>query len=188
MKFKDFINAAFVRYAAKFLLLFCVLYYGTTAVIALASPGGQYSAFVQNYLDYPGWLRASLLNGAQMLLSVMGYPCSIVGPYHLVLANGNSVQLVYSCLGYGLMSFWAAFVIANSGSIKKKVAWIIGGFCMLWLINVIRIALLLASIHQDWPVPFGLNHHTLFNIAAYLLIFIMIWFFDRSQKKGPVSA
>ena len=148
MNVKDFVASDFFRYTLKFLSAFCILYFSTSAIIAFTSPGGYYSDFVHNYLDYPTLLRASLLNASKILLSIFGYSSRVVGLYHLQLENGSSVQLVYSCLGYGLMSFWAAFVFANKGSAKKKIAWLLTGFLFLWMINVTRIALLLAAIDK----------------------------------------
>lgn len=58
---------------------------------------------------------------------------------------------------------------------------------MLWLINVLRISLLLIAFDKHWSIPFNMDHHTLFNIVAYILIFGMIWFFDKQQKKIGVG-
>jgi exosortase/archaeosortase family protein len=86
------------------------------------------------------------------------------------------------CVGYGVYSFWIAFVMANKGKLLKKVLWIVFGVLGLWLINVVRITLFLTSINKGWPMPLGIDHHTWFNIFAYLLIFLMIWRYDKSMK------
>jgi exosortase/archaeosortase family protein len=80
-------------------------------------------------------------------------------------------------------SFWIAFVAANKGKLSKKILWIVCGVLALWLINVIRITLFLTSINKGWPMPLGIDHHTWFNIFAYLLIFVMIWMYDRSFRR-----
>lgn len=87
----------------------------------------------------------------------------------------------YSCLGYGVTSFWIAFVFANTGSWKRKAAWMIGGAVVLWVINVLRISLVLIGANRNWKFPFGWDQHTWFNIVAYGAIFVMIWVYD---KKG----
>jgi exosortase/archaeosortase family protein len=89
-----------------------------------------------------------------------------------------------SCVGYGVYSFWIAFVAANQGTIYKKMRWIIVGIFLLWLINVLRITLLLVAVNNGWPMPLGIDHHTWFNIAAYLLIFIMIFKYDRTSGQN----
>jgi exosortase/archaeosortase family protein len=99
------------------------------------------------------------------------------------MSGGEGVRMVYSCIGYGVMSFWAAFIIANRGSWKKKTAWIAGGLTAIFLINVLRLSLLLLAAQKHWAIPFGWDHHTWFNIVAYSFIFGMIYFYDRSIKK-----
>jgi exosortase/archaeosortase family protein len=94
------------------------------------------------------------------------------------------VHMVYSCIGYGVMSFWAAFIIVNKGSWKKKFLWVVSGWIAIWCINVVRLSLLILAINKNWQMPLGLDHHTWFTIAAYILIFILIYFYDRSSKKN----
>lgn len=91
------------------------------------------------------------------------------------------------CVGYGVYSFWIAFVAANKGKITSKIKWIVFGLLGLWFINVIRITLFLTAINKGWPMPLGLNHHTWFNIFAYLLIFFMIWWYDKDVSKKNVQ-
>jgi exosortase/archaeosortase family protein len=76
-----------------------------------------------------------------------------------------------------------AFVVANKGRWVKKLIWVVGGLLALWFINTVRITLVLVAINKGWPMPLGIDHHTWFNICAYLLIFLMIWLYDRSFKR-----
>ena len=170
-------------YLLKFLGSFCLLYFGTKAMIGLCVPGGYYSPFLQRYLNYIAVLRESLLYGSKGLLSLFGYHSSIENVYYLNMQGGRSVHLVYSCLGYGIISFWLAFVFANRGSFTKKMVWMLIGFAVIWLINVTRIAMLLLAINKNWHFPLGLDHHTWFNIAAYGCIFIGIYLYDKSAQK-----
>lgn len=153
------------------------------AVIGLSSPDNLYSPFVDRYLNFISPLRFSLLWGAKTFLALWGYASYYRDTYTLSLQSGEGVRMVYSCIGYGVMSFWAAFVIANRGSWKGKILWIAGGLAALWIINALRMALLLLAAKKHWPIPFGWDHHTWFNIAAYALIFVLIYFYDRAQIK-----
>jgi len=90
--------------------------------------------------------------------------------------------MVYKCVGYGVMSFWAAFVIANKATFFRKTFWVIVGWFALWVINCIRILLLLAAIENRWPKNRYLDHHSMFNIVAYSFIFILIYIYTRSSK------
>jgi exosortase/archaeosortase family protein len=169
-------------YFIKFIGMFCLLYFGTKAIIGLTVPGGFYSAFVDRYFDYPALLRSSLLNGTRLLAGVFGFQTYLKDAYHVTMVNGNGVHLVYSCLGYGLFSFWIAFIFANNGDALKKAGWMLGGCVLIWLLNVIRISLVLIGSNQHWEINISLEQHTLFNIVVYIFIFGMIWFFHRGER------
>ena len=94
------------------------------------------------------------------------------------------MHLVYSCVGYGVMSFWIAFILANQVKWQKKIKWIITGVALIFIINVARISLLLVAVNEKWQIFFNMDNHVLFNIAAYILIFTMIYFFDRYERVG----
>lgn len=135
------------------------------------------------YLDFIPAFRNSLLQSSKYFLQLFGYEAYQPDHIHLSLAGSRSVQLVYSCLGYGVMSFWLAFVFANNGSWKKKAAWMLGGSVVLYIINVVRISLTLLGNSKKWHWPFGWDNHTWFNIAAYGAIFLMIWLYDRGGRR-----
>jgi exosortase/archaeosortase family protein len=167
----------------KFLFVFCLLYFGTLAIIGLSTPEGYYSPFTADHLNYINWLRSSFLHTCKGLLSLFGYQSTIVDKYTLRIKNANAIRMVYTCIGYGVMSFWIAFVISNKVIFKKKIIWIFAGLLMIWATNTIRIFLVLIADNKHWSFPFGLDHHTWFNIVAYIFIFILIYLFDRSTSK-----
>lgn len=179
----------YVIYLLKFAAIFCLLYFGSLAVIGLSTPGNNYSQFVDNYLDYISLLRRWLLLAGKGLLSVFGIATVFTDEHTLTFADdtNSGIRMVYSCIGYGVMSFWAAFVLANTGSVWYKSIWLIGGWVALCFLNVMRIFWLMVSIRNGWPVPFGLDHHTVFNIAAYALIFLMIYLYDKRATRNSKS-
>ena len=176
-------NVALVSYLVKFIFSFCILYFGTVAFIGLVSPRGYYLPFLDHYVNYIAWLRASLLYAVSQLVSLTGAQTFDSNIYSIGIKNGSSIHIVYSCLGYGIMSFWTAFIVANTGDWKRKTSWIVSGILLIWCINVLRLFLLLISNNNKWKVPFKIDHHTLFNIMAYGCIFILIYFFDKSGKR-----
>lgn len=177
------INKSVLVYLTKFAAVFSLLYFGTLAIIGLSAPGGYYSGFVDKYLNFIPAFRNSLLQSSRYFLSLIGYEAYQSNNILLNLVGGGSVQLVYTCLGYGVTSFWIAFVYANRVNWKKKLVWIAGGSIILYIINVVRISLTLLSNSRQWHFPFGWDNHTWFNIAAYGAIFCMIYFFDRALGK-----
>lgn len=155
-------------------------YFGTIAVEGVAAPGNYYWPFVEQYLNYPAWLRATLLWGSNIFCGLLGHETFIPDVYHLQLVGGRAVQLVYSCLGVGVMSFWLAFVVANKGRFWKKTFWVLGGILGIWMINVLRISLTLLSNNKKAAIPFDMDNHDFFNVLAYGAIFLLMFLYDRS--------
>lgn len=173
----------FLIYLIKFAAVFCILYFGTLAWIGIAAPGGVYSPFVEKYLDYVSWIKISLVNATGWILSIFGISTLKQPGFLIRFEGGRGVIIAMDCVGYGVYSFWIAFVAANTGTLSRKIKWILFGVLALWFINVLRITLFLTSINKGWPMPLGLDHHTWFNICAYIFIFGMIIWYDKTAKK-----
>lgn len=170
-------------YLLKFAAVFVLFYFGTLGIIGLSSPENEYSPFVARYLNFVDPLRSSILRGASSLLSLLGEKSHRIDRFTLGIADGSAVRMVYSCVGYGVMSFWIALISANAGSWQRKTTWIVGGLFLLWCINVMRISLLVVATSRQWPMPFGWDHHTWFNVVAYGGIFALMYLYDRSTVK-----
>jgi exosortase/archaeosortase family protein len=168
----------FIGFTTKFILLFLFFYGFTILIISLAAPGGIYSSFIQNYFDYVSWIKITLMKGASFIAKLFGYSTHFETGYLVRIKNGRGVYIAYDCVGYGVYSFWSAFVLATATSFFKKLYWLIGGLFLLWIINVIRIGLFLVAINKGWKMPLGIGHHTWYNIFAYTSILIMMYIFN----------
>jgi exosortase/archaeosortase family protein len=182
-----FAEKMFLRFLAIFIAVFLMCYYGTLFLTGVAVPGGMYSPVVEKYFNIASWLRSSLILGAKGFLSILGTETVRIDDYVLRAVGGRGVRIVYACLGFGVMSFWVAYIVANIASIQKKTIWVCGGLLFLWLINVIRISLVLLAGNKGWHFPFGWDHHTWFNIVAYIAIFAMIYFFEKRLKNYSIK-
>lgn len=172
----------FLKFIAVFLGTFAACYYGALFFTGLAVPGGSYSPFIERYFNIASWMRTAIILSSKSLLSLFGISCYRADDYVLRSLSGNGVRIVYSCLGFGVMSFWAAYIIATPAQLKKKVLWFFIGILSLFIINAVRISLVLASAEKGWQFPFGWDHHTWFNIVAYLFIFILIFSYQPKSK------
>lgn len=110
-----------------------------------------------------------------------GYDTFTMPDYIVRIKNGAGVMIAMGCVGYGVYSFWAAYVLANDGKWIKKLLWVVGGLLLLWIINSIRISLVLLTLQQKKQMPLGIDHHTWFNVVAYLVIFGMIWVYEKRK-------
>jgi len=165
-----------------FLGVFLLLYFGTIAWIGIAAKGGYYHPIVDKYLDYVSGIKHTLMFGVKHLLGIFGFEVVTQPDFRVRLAGGRAVLIAMDCVGYGVYSFWIAYIVAGPGSIMYKIRWIFGGVLLLWFINVVRISLFLLAINKGWPMPLGIDHHTWFNIFAYLAIFTMMFFVEQRSK------
>lgn len=176
-------NKAFIKYAIKLLLIYFILDYGTTFFIAITGKGGKYySALLDSYFNYVRWLRYTILYGTKGIMSILGFETNIVSEYVIRIKGGYGVQLVYSCLGYGILSFWIAFITANKGTKMFKIKWLLIGCFIILFSNMLRITILLISNQKKWFKPFNLDHHTFYNIVAYSIVIIMMLLFLKAAK------
>ncbi len=173
----------FIRFTALFICIYLCCYYFIKIITGIAVPGGYYSAFTEKYFNIAAWMRSSLILTSKFFLSLIGTHTQRVDNYVLQVTGGRGVRIVYACLGFAVMSFWLAFIIASYTNVKNKIVWLFSGLLLLWLINVIRISLVLLATNKGWRFPFGWDHHTWFNIIAYSLIFCMIFLFEKNIKK-----
>ena len=172
----------FIQFILIFAAVFAMCYYGALFITGIAVPGGSYSPFIEKYLNITAWLRSSLICGAKLFLNIFGTHTLRENEYILRATGGKGIRLVYGCLGFGVMSFWAAYIAANAAILPKKIWWFFGGLFLIWFINVIRLSMVLQAQISSWHFPFGWDHHTWFNITTYLAIFVMMYFFERSLR------
>ena len=182
-----FKKSDFKQFTIKFLVVFAFFYFGTFFWIGFVTPGGYYNEFAAQYLDYISAIKTSLLFGTKTLVSFFGIQTVQFKNHIIRFVHGKGVRIAYDCVGYGVYSFWIAFVVANKSSFTRKTIWIIVGLILLWSINVIRISLFLVSVNKNWKTPLGIDHHDWFTIVAYAFIFLMIFVFDKKNNKDKES-
>ena len=168
-----------VKFVVQFLFFFAALYGVTLAIIGLSTPGGLYSGFVANYLDYVSALKGLLQRSSSFILALVDIKVINASNYRMLLPNGVSLIISMSCVGYGVYSIWLAYVLASDSSGKVKLFAGIIGLLILFLINVSRISLFAYSLQKEKEMPFGLDHHTYFNILAYIAIGILIVIYNK---------
>ena len=121
--------------------------------------------------------------GTGWLVGLFGYD-TVKEPGFLIRIIGKrGVFIAMDCVGYGVYSFWAAYVLANTGNAWRKAAWVCGGLLLLWTINVVRISMFLVAINQNKTMPLGIDHHDWFTLVAYAFIFAMIYLYDKYNRE-----
>ena len=173
----------------RFIGLLVMFYYANMFYIAIIDTNGRiYNAFLNEHLNYIDWIRNSMLHTANAMSHVAGIDSSLSFPYRLTTVKGSYVEIVYECMGFGLFSFWMAFVLANTGSRTSKISWCILGITSIWFINCCRITILLLAFEKHWKFNLPVDHHTLFCMVAYTLITFLIMYYIKVKKIKTVNS
>ncbi|MDP9077374.1 MAG: glycosyltransferase [Bacteroidota bacterium] len=161
-----------IRFILLFVILFAAFYYFNIFFFGVTSPGNHYSAFLADNLNYIQGLRWLLLKASAAVLGWFGFT-AVTNQYELLVAGRGVIQLVYSCLGLGVISFFAAFVLAYPAKLKSKFIFLVSGILGIELLNVLRFVLLALFWHKkDNRI---VDHHTVFNIIIYVIIAITLY-------------
>jgi exosortase/archaeosortase family protein len=165
-----------LKFTLIFVVLFFAFYYFNIFYFGITSPGNHYSPFLANHLNYISGLRRLLLKSSAQILTWLGFTV-IKNEYNLLVAGRSAIQVVYSCLGLGVISFFTAFVLAYPVKLKSKIAFIIFGILGIELLNVVRFVFL--SLFWNRKENGMIDHHTIFNIILYIIIVITLYFWVK---------
>ncbi|WP_115811981.1 exosortase family protein XrtF [Flavobacterium aquicola] len=88
--------------------------------------------------------------------------------------NEYIVRIVEGCNGISVIILFISFIIAFSGSLKNTLLFIFGGALLIYILNVLRIAVLIVAMYY-FPEKKHLLHSVLFPAVIYGAVFIL-WF------------
>lgn len=179
--------------AIKFVVILFVLYIlfsqGNIFMNSVMSPGGRfYNAYIAQHLDYIQGLKTALIIPAVWIIKLFGF-YAIYNASDVMVVAGPYLRINYSCLGLGVMSFLAAFVLSFPAPWKSTWRMLIIGLVSIYVLNVCRIAGLgvllgfFGSQRQNFTY-----HHEIFNILVYICIFAMLYFWIRKNTRPSKDA
>ena len=169
----------------RFLLVFFVLKFTFNAYIGILSPGGKvYSPFLQHYANLPAWFTYLICKCAKGLLQLGGYSVYQKAMNNVTISGSRGINIIWACLGFGVMSFWTAFVWAHTATRRYKCKWTVIGILLITGINIIRIALIALGFHHNWKAFNAIEPHFAFNVVSYIAIILLTaWFIIRYKKE-----
>lgn len=90
--------------------------------------------------------------------------------------NQYIVRIVEGCNGISVIILFISFIVAFSGSLKNTLLFIFGGCLLIYIMNVLRIAILIVLLYH-FPEKNHVLHGVLFPAIIYGSVFIlwMIW-------------
>lgn len=181
------------RKSIKFIIALFALYIlfsqGNLFMNSVMSPGARfYNPYIAEHFDYIQGLKTALIKPAVWIIKLFGF-YAIHNEMDVLVVNGPYLIINYSCLGLGVMSFLAAFVLAFPAPWKSTLKMLVIGLIAIYLLNIGRIAglgLLFGMVHSQRN--YFEYHHEIFNILVYIMIFIMLYFWIKRNTKRSIPA
>lgn len=173
----------FLKFLLRLLGLYLLFRLINWLMIGLIVPDGYYSPFVDNYLNYVTAIKVSVLKMGAILAQLFGVSSFAVDTSTLQIVGSGKLIMAWSCTGLEIMSFWAAFSLADTTSLKSKLWWCFGGLFCIWFINSLRVMILMIAVKNDWQEIGTLRHHDTFNIVAYGFIFLLMFIYYSKNKR-----
>jgi exosortase/archaeosortase family protein len=169
-----------LRFAVLFPALFLLFYYVNIAFIGLTTPGGYYIEQLDQYCNYIKAWRAFNISGTASFLRALGYEVA-TQEIRLHVSGKSGFILVYSCLGYGILSLYAAFILAYPKPFGQKLIFLLIGVLGFQLLNMLRLSLI-ALLWKPSPMLFKLDAHEVFNYITYGLIMLAGYYWLKNEK------
>ncbi len=95
---------------------------------------------IQKVIDINGLYTQAVVSLTAMVLEIMGIPCTYQGS--IIKVSGISLDVRFGCNGLEAVMIYAVAIIAFPATWKKRLIGIVGGFLVIQVINIIRIAAL----------------------------------------------
>ncbi len=108
-------------------------------------------------------------------------------PANIIKHHGRSIFYIYDvCNGLDLIVIYLGFIILLPASLKRKIAFTLGGIAALIIANIIR-CILLYWIYTHYRQGFEMNHHYVFTFLMYLVIFCGWILFTKKEQINEVG-
>lgn len=172
-----------------FLIVFLLLTIAFYSYVGVVSPGGKaYSPFLDHYANFPAALSYFISKSAKSGLQLAGYDVYQKAPNNVTIRGSHGVTIIWACLGFGVMSFWLAFVWAHRAKLGYKIKWAAAGVCLITAINIIRIDSIALANYYRWKTYQFIEPHFAFTVVSYIAIFLLTVYFIRNYRKSGIRA
>ncbi|MBK0382053.1 exosortase/archaeosortase family protein [Pedobacter sp. SD-b] len=180
------INKVQIRFFLILVLGYFFFSYFFRFWIGLCAQGGLYWQFANEHLDFIRAYRHFLIGGSTVICDIFGLRY-LTNDTSLRIIGHGGIKIVYSCLGYGIISILMALSLAvPNQKVKDRVLFLVFSIIGFTLLNILR--LFVVSYYAHYARKMQIDHHTLFNVFCYLLILIGIyWWIKKSAKMNELS-
>lgn len=160
----------------RLLIVFFIFDFFFLFLIAAPVEGGIYIPLLEKY-NLAQMFRDMLLQGGGAVAALFGYEYNILGD-RLSIAGGSGVIVGYSCYGFSIISLYIALIASYPHNARTKAVYLAAGLLSIVALNMLRIgglAIVFTEANREGLV--ALDHHLVFNIIVYALIFAIFYRF-----------
>ncbi|CDF78135.1 conserved hypothetical protein, exosortase EpsH-related [Formosa agariphila KMM 3901] len=125
----------------------------------------------------PDYITYQVAEQTQVLLNVLGFKSSIALQegeqwVRLYLNDIYIVRVIEGCNAISVIILFIAFIVAFASTIKKTVMYILAGTVLIYLVNVLRIAIISIGLYY-YPESEHLIHGVVFPLIIYGMVFLL---------------
>ncbi len=136
------------------------------------------------------WLTVAVTGTINFFFRLTPSATWIKDPIHdacLIQQNGRSILMIFDdCNGLDLFIIYLAFILLLPYPARRKIIFSIGGLLAIFAGNIIRcVALYWVYLH--FRNMFDFNHHYLFTIIMYLIIFYGWVLFTKKTQTNEIG-
>ena len=142
---------------------------------------------------YPDYLTHLIAVQTKDLLHVFGYNAQILPhleePSMVLSLNGTGLaRIVEGCNGISVIILFLSFIVAFSGKLKTTLFYAFSGSVLIYVVNLIRIALLTIGLY-NFPKYGNVLHTIVFPAIIYGIVFLLwIFWVNRFSKLNKNNA
>ncbi len=105
-----------------------------------------------------------------------------------IIINGvKSVNIAPECNGLELIVLYVGFILCLPSNWKKMLAYILIGSVVIYLLNLVRTALLAVMYYQSHSMT-EFAHHYAFKIIIYAVVFVGWLLYVRKRKANVTES
>ncbi len=170
-----------IRFILTFLLVYAALTFSYKLYLDI-SDGSKY---------YPEYLTNLVARQSQSLLQTFGYDTAISAhpdepSMKLIINNKFVATVVEGCNSVSIIILFISFIIAFAGKWKPTFLYILSGSVLIYVVNLIRIAILSAGLYH-YPWRREILHTVIFPLIIYGMVFLL-WMFWVNRFAKTVKA
>lgn len=172
------------RAVIRFLLIF----FGSYAVLTLFYQ--LYLTYLTSPEYYPDHFTNVVAHQSERLIAAFGYETYIAQtPYDesmsIAIGQNYIVRVIEGCNSISVLIMFLSFILAFHAGWKSTLLYIIAGSAVIYVLNVLRVALITIGIHEI-PEHKDLLHDVFFPLFIYGVVFLLwvIWvrYYQKRKK------